>query len=127
MIFNGVALLSESKSRSLGLMLLCAKYRQVSTTLCLYHQCQKIKEATCACQGYSCFLFTCLPFRSRALKAMQSCFKNDQVTRRFFFSFSFSETKVERKMVYKPQNASWRVRYGDKTTRCRYLCIQAAK
>jgi len=25
-------------------------------------------------------------------------------------------------MVYKQQNASWRVRSGDKTTKCRHLC-----
>jgi len=29
--------------------------------------------------------------------------------------------------VYKQQNASWRVRSGDKTTKCRYFCIQGAR
>jgi len=65
MIFKGVALLPESNSRSLRSVLLCAKYRQVSTTSCPYHQCWKIKEAA-SVKVCSYLLFTCLLFRSRA-------------------------------------------------------------
>ena len=70
--FKGIALLSESKSRSLGLMLLCAKYRQVSTTLCLYHQCQKIKEAA-SVKVCSCLLFT-FGLRNRTLNKSKNIF-----------------------------------------------------
>ena len=37
-----------------------------------------------------------------------------------FFSFG---NQSQKKMVYKQQNAWWRVRSGDKTTKCRHLCI----
>ena len=56
-----------------------------------------------------------------------SCFwsyksKNDQATR-LFFSFFFLEIKSAKKMVYKQQNALWRVRSVDKTTKCKQLRI----
>ena len=59
-----------------------------------------------------------------------SCFwsykslKNDQATRLFFFFFRNQSGK---KMVYKQQNALWRVRSGDKTTKCRQMCTKGAE
>ena len=80
-------------------------------------------------------------------KATQNCFPVSGPTSHFKMTrppgifFFFSETKVERKwctnskmhhrgwgLETRIQNASWRVRSGDKTTtKCRHLCIQGSK
>ena len=41
----------------------------------------------------------------------------------FFFLFFLSRNQSWKKVVYKQQNAFWRVRSGDKTTNRRQLCI----
>ena len=58
--------------------------------------------------------------RSLGHTKLISCFwsykslKNDQATRLFFFFFFGNQSG--KKKVYKQQNASWRVRSGDKTS-----------
>ena len=66
----GVASLPEGKSRGLGLVQLCAKYRLVNTTSSPYHLYRKINEAaSLKVKGplYNCLLIACLPSRSRTL------------------------------------------------------------
>ena len=66
----GVASLLEGKSRGLGFVQLCAKYRLVSATSSPYHYYRKVKEAApLKVKGplYSCLLIARLPSGSRTL------------------------------------------------------------
>ena len=67
-------------------------------------------------------------------KATQSCFPVAGPTSHLkmtrppgFFFFFFFGNQSWKKMVYKQQNALLRVRSGDKTTKCRHLCIKEPK
>ena len=74
--------------------------------------------------------FTLTSGHAKLISCFWSCksLKNDQATRLFLlFLKTFFGNQSWKKMVYKQQNASWRVRSGDKTTKCRHLCIQGAK